>query len=88
MAAYAREEEENEKAQRAMKEKIEKNKRELAEKRAAKVCLYPYRCFLTCFSCCFPWFMLCDELLPFISRFILQSSFCNFSFLSGSFSHS
>jgi hypothetical protein len=37
MAQYAKEEEENDKAARAMKEKIEKHKRELAEKKAAKV---------------------------------------------------
>jgi Flp pilus assembly protein TadB len=36
MAAYAREEEENEKAQRAMKEKIEEHKRQLAEKKAQR----------------------------------------------------
>ena len=37
MAAYAKEEEEGEKAMKTMKERIESRKRELAEKKAAKL---------------------------------------------------
>jgi hypothetical protein len=60
MAAYAKEEEENEKAQRAMREKIEEHKRQLAEKKAARVCL---QCFV---------FRVYDFFVPVFSDSVLR----------------
>jgi hypothetical protein len=83
MEQYAKDEQSAEAQARAMKERIEARKKELAEKKAAKVCSHS-TFFLFHFSF-FPCFLLIlyflDDLL---SRFFFSLVFCSISHSLGS----